>query len=138
MHPASAHKMDKNAKQEKMIELQLIKQHMSQLRQQAEILEQQKAEVTVLAESLAELREIKNEKELLVPLAQGVFVRSKISGAEEFLVNVGSGVVVKKSAEDTISLMMKQAEEIGGVISNIAEKMNILAYKAASIEEKKR
>ncbi len=69
-------------------------------------------EINYIKNSLDELSEIKEGKEILCPLSSGIFVKAKVQKTDEFLVNVGSNVVVKKDLEETKKLMDSQEKEL--------------------------
>ena len=53
-----------------------------------------------------------NDEELLVPLANGIFYKTKTQKNQSLLVNVGSDIFVNKSTKDVDILLKTQLEEL--------------------------
>ncbi len=68
------------------------------------------AEIEDIKEALNNLEEM--DGEVLVPLANGIFVKAQVQNKKEVLINVGYNTVVKKTLEDALKLVQKQEEEI--------------------------
>lgn len=61
--------------------------------------------------SLLELEKINIGEEILSPIANGIFIESKLL-SHKIKVNVGSFVVLEKTIPETINLLDKQKKEI--------------------------
>lgn len=61
---------------------------------------------------LEETSKLKKGEDLLIPVANGIFIKGKVEDTKEFLVNVGEGIVLKKTKEQTQTLIEKQKTEI--------------------------
>lgn len=65
-----------------------------------------------LEKTIIDTSKLKKGEEMLIPVANGIFIKGKVEDAKEFMVNVGEGIVLKKTKEQTISLIEKQKKEI--------------------------
>ncbi|MBI4150980.1 prefoldin subunit alpha [Candidatus Woesearchaeota archaeon] len=116
------------------LELQAFGQQMQQLQEQLQQLEQQVESVNDTSQSLDELGTVKDGTEILVPVANGIFVKARITNANELLVNVGSHVNVPKSIPDVKRLMDQQNEEVRKLQGQLAEQLQGLAGQAQKKE----
>ncbi|MCX6775141.1 MAG: prefoldin subunit alpha [DPANN group archaeon] len=112
---------DKNALQEKYVELQLLSMQIKQLEEQLNVLDQKSQELVILRESLRRLGELKADAKSLAPIGPGIFVPGTVDPTKGVLINVGAGVIVNKSfdeAENTINIQLHQIEDITLELSN--------------------
>jgi prefoldin alpha subunit len=116
------------------LELQMFGQKMQQLQEQLQQLEQQVASVNDTSQSLDELGEVKEGAEILVPVANGIFVKACITNTQELLVNVGSHVNVPKTIPDVKRLMNQQNEEVRKLQGQLAGQLQELAEQAQKKE----
>ena len=110
--------------QKKYLELQILNKQIKNVQEQFISLQQQLNELNNLEESLTELKDVKNNKEIFSVLGSGVFVKSKLIDNENVLVNVGDGVLVKKKLNEALDLVKLQANNISGSIVIIKEELN--------------
>ena len=121
--------------QEMYLELKQIEQQMKQLQKQIEAVEGQVMEILDVAESLDELKNIQEAKEILVPISNGIFAKAIIRSPDRFLVNVGANVVVEKSDLDTKKLVNRQSAELARFREGMARQLEKFAANAGHIEE---
>ena len=130
--------MEKDAEKEvrkKYIELQLMEQQMKQLQENAKVLDSQLAELIGVIQSLEDFKSVENRTQLWVPISNGIFTKAELIDNRELMVNVGADVVVKKSAEETKSLIAGQMDEIKKVQQKVVEELQRIAVKAMGIEK---
>ena len=118
-----------------MIEMQLLEQDMQQLQQNIQNIDQHLMEINMIKRSLDDFSEIKKDSEGLMPIANGIFAKAKISDSRELLVNVGANVVVKKSIPDTKKLMDEQTEELKKYRENLMQQMNEVIFKIQELQD---
>lgn len=58
-----------------------------------------------LLDDLSQLNEFKENQEIIVPLAKGIFLRLTIKEFKSFVVNVGNNVLVDKSVDEVKTLL---------------------------------
>lgn len=119
---------------EKYTELLLLDSQIKQLQQQLETFEKQIMEIETIKIGLNELKDVKEETNILVPVHQGIFARAKLSDTNDFIVNVGADVAVKKSSEDTRLLLDKQLGEITKYRERIVNNLQALTSKAQALQ----
>ncbi len=66
-------------------------------RQNVEMIDANLAELRMVKESLEQVRNLKQENEILVPLGAESFARAKIIDTEKVIVGIGAEVAVKKT-----------------------------------------
>lgn len=125
----------KQQAQQKYFELQLMNQQMNQLREQAAQLEKQMAENRKIQESLTEFSELKEGKEILAPLASGIFIKAQIQESANVLVNVGGNTVVPKDVGSAKELMKSQLEELNKVRDEILGHLETMQKEASKTEQ---
>lgn len=88
-------------------------QLVSELNYYQELLNQVEISVENLKKTKQDLKDFKEEesKEVLAPIANGVYVEANLKNKDLF-VNIGSGVVVKKSVNQTIEILDRQEKEV--------------------------
>lgn len=99
-------------KVQKQLQFQILQQHLQEISQQLELLQQQQAELEVSIEALKELEESKKQTEFLAPLANGIFAQGQLSNTEIVVVNVGSNVTVEMSIPQVVELLQQQQKEV--------------------------
>lgn len=120
--------------QEKYVELQMTAARIKQIKKQLKAIESQEAEMEASFNNIEELAHAESEKELLVPVGQGIYMRVKSAGAKDFLVSVGAGVVLEKSVEQTKALLREQLDELLGLKDQIASELPELMDAAKKLE----
>ncbi len=98
--------------QQKYQHFQLFQQQIEQLTPQVELLHQQQAELDLSLDALQELQKTGVPRELLAPLANGIFLRGELKDNQKLIVNVGSDVAVEKTVPQVIELLQQQRQDI--------------------------
>ncbi len=117
--------------QKKYMEYQMLQQQIKQLQQQLQQFQQQEVELSSLSQSLDDFKKLEKGADTLVPISSGIFAKAKLSDNEGLLVNVGANTIVKKSVEETKSLISKQSSEV----KKIQEQLLAQLQKAAITAE---
>ncbi len=90
--------------QELIIKFQEFEKRIQQTQQQKEAIEQALIELNLIKEGLNDLKE---KKEILAQIGKGIFAKAKLN-SKELIVNVGEKIFVKKSIKDTKKLINEQ------------------------------
>jgi prefoldin alpha subunit len=98
--------------QEKYQQMQILDYQIKQLQKIIEGVDSQLLEMSNTAEALREFEKLKNNEEILFPIANGIFAKGKLSDNKILRINIGSNVVIEKSIADTIKMMDTQAKDI--------------------------
>ncbi|MBS3128078.1 prefoldin subunit alpha [Candidatus Woesearchaeota archaeon] len=109
--------------QESFFELQMMQQQMKELQKQIEKAEEQLMEVEYLQQSIQELSETKEETEILIPIASGIFAKAKLQDGKHFLVNVGAETCTLKDHDQVKKMLAQQAQHIIEVHEHMTAKM---------------
>ena len=116
------------------MELQMVSNHLKQLRQQQELLSQQTLEISQAMLGLDEFSQSKKESVMFVPLSSGIFVKAKVSDTSGVLMNVGAGVCVVKDVPSAKNLMQKQLEDSAKLSEKIAFQLERFSKKAMGLQ----
>lgn len=118
---------------QKYVELQMIGEQMKQLQQQSQMLDEQFVELNVTLQGLDELHNIKKDKEILVPIATGIFTKAELKGGD-LIVNVGSNVLVKKDVKTTIDMTRERVKTVEQYQAQTMENLTQMALRAQQLE----
>lgn len=127
--------MDEKEMQEKYIELQSLEQQMAQVQKYLQLMDNQIIELTTTNKALDDLKDVKPNTNILVPISNGIFAKAEIKDSKELIVNVGANVTVKKDVKSTKDLIEKQIDEIKSNYGQINSEMQKLGVKASAIEK---
>ena len=86
-------------------------------------------EVNAIIEALEDFKNISGTKEVLFPIANGIFAKGTLSDNKSLSVNVGNNVMVDKSIDETIDMMRKQFDDINAYKSELVRQMEDLLLK---------
>ena len=114
--------------------LQYIEHNLKSLQKQAQIIENQFAELSVAGSSLGEIKNVKEGSEILVSVGPGIFAKAEIKDVKELIVNVGAGVAVNKSIESSKKVIDTQIDEMGELRKKISEEMEKMIDKASMLQ----
>lgn len=118
-------KMEEKNQQELMFKLNVFEQHIQQLQQQLESVEQGMVELSYLSSGLDELIDSEG-KEIFAPVGKGIFAKTKLL-SENLIVDVGGKNFVKKSIPETQKIIKEQIsklEEVKKELSKNLEEVN--------------
>ena len=73
---------------------------------------------------LKELETTKIGEKILAPIANGIFIETKLESTK-LKVNVGNGLVVTKTIEETQKLLDKQRKEVEKSLANAKRAQNV-------------
>ena len=127
--------MDEKEMQKKYMEYNLLDQKIKELQEKMEIVEQQLGEINNGLQTLEEFSNITDNKEILVPINNGIFAKATIKKEDKVLVNIGSSVVVDKTITETKALIEKQHEELAKIKQKITENITKLVNRAGTLEK---
>ena len=123
------------ALQQKYMEYQMMEQQFKHMQEQLEKFDQQVGEISMISQQLEELKDCKKGSDTLVPVANGIFIKGKIVDTDEVIVNVGAGVAVKKTVDETKTLLQSQGDEIENYKMQVAAQIEMMHKKKAELEK---
>jgi len=127
--------MDEQELQQKYYELQMIEQQLKAFQNQIFKMDEQVVEIRLAMENLEELKSTQKGKEILVPLTQGIFIKSELKDNEKLIVNVGANITVEKTIEETKDLLKKQIGEISKYKEELESTMQGFEKEFAKLAE---
>ena len=108
---------------EKYMEFQMLQKQVEQLNEHIETMNQQDTELDISINAVQELSQTKTDTEILAPIANGIFVKSKLIENQKFIVNVGADTTVERTSLEVVALLQQQKEELA---SNLVEAQQVL------------
>jgi prefoldin alpha subunit len=112
-------------KQELIFKLSMFEQHVQQIQQQLQAIEQGIVEMKSLSFGIEELKGTEG-KEILAPIGRGVFVKAKLL-SEKLVVDIGKKNFVTKDipgTQDIISEQINKLEEVKETLEASMEDLN--------------
>lgn len=122
-------------KRERMFEAELTNQQLEQLQQYMQKLQKQTNEIAALHEEIKKYAVVKGGEELLVPIANGIFVKAIASEDKTFMVNIGSGTVVPKTESEVLAIVDKQLYELREYDATLQKEFDALLAKLTAIQQ---
>ena len=105
-------KTNEEEMQQKYLQFQLIQQQLEQVNEHLQMLNQQTAELDISVNAVAELSQTEVNNEILAPIANGIFLKAKLTDNKKFIVNVGSDTTVEKTIPEVIKLLEEQKQQV--------------------------
>ena len=127
-------KEERNVRREKLLELQSLDAQIKQIEEQMVQIEEQIFEVDSLIDNLHEIKNVKAGEEILVPVANGIFIKAKIENTSNLKVNIGSGVVVDKTLDETIDMLKEQIKNIEKYKDEIFLQLQQMISQASQVQ----
>lgn len=116
--------------QEKYMQFQMLQQQMEKISEHLEMLSQRQAELDISCNAVAEIRKTAVGNEILVPVADGIFVKAKLLDNQKLIINVGADTTVEHSVEQVVGLLEQQQQEM---IERIAEVEEVQAQLQSQV-----
>ena|SRR3989338_3415064 len=120
--------------QHKYIELQILKQQISQYVEQKQALDEKQGEMNATIEALRKIDTIKEGDEMWSSLGSSTFVRSDIKDTKKVLVAIGAGVVTKEPVERAIEILESRVKDLDALSTQIVEQANALLERINELE----
>lgn len=127
--------MNKEDLTKKYVEFQVLNQQIQQSQQQLQMLSQQVQELKNLSANLSEISKTGKSSEMYTNLGVGVHLKSKVEDIKHLLVNVGAGILVKKTPEETITIVNKQITELDKFCINLDKNVREQIQKAETLKQ---
>ncbi|MFH1399524.1 MAG: prefoldin subunit alpha [Candidatus Woesearchaeota archaeon] len=120
---------------EKYYELQMIQEHLKQLQQQAEALDEQYNELGGAFRAIEDIEKSKPGEEILLPISSGIFLKASIKDSKDLLVNVGTNVLVKKDTEKTKEILKDRIKTVTEYRKETALNSESLGARAKTLDK---
>ncbi len=119
--------------QEKFVLYQLLNQRLEEIKQHATIIQHKLLEFETSKNALIELKDVKADSEMLIPLGSGLFTHGKSGSQEKILVDLGAGIIAKKSLEDASGFIDKKKKEVEDAVQVLQMEANAITAKLNEI-----
>ncbi len=123
-------------------ELNLLQNLGESLQKQIELLNQNLLEISLTANTLNELEKNEGEKEILVSLGSGSFVKGQLPKTETVIVGLGAGVSADRTIPEAKKLLEERAEAYGklversrGELEKVLSRVNLLQPQLQALLE---
>jgi len=117
------------------MEFQVLGQNIKQLEEKTHALNDQLMDLTITNQSLEDMKKIKPDTEILVPLSGGIYAKAQLKDSKNVVVNVGANTTLVKDIPSTKTLIETQIEEVKKLQENLVNQMQAQTTKAALLEQ---
>lgn len=118
-----------------IFELNIMNAKLQEMEQQLQIIEKQINEFQMTSLALEDLETTEVNNELLSPIGQNIFVKSKLLDNKEVIIDLGSKVFAKKSIEEALEIVNKKFKDFVSIREKIAEQAQMLAQEMMTIQK---
>jgi prefoldin alpha subunit len=124
-----------NETEKAIIEFNLFNAKLQELEQQLQVIEKYINELQITGQGLEELKNMSN-KEMLAPMGQGIFVKSKLQETKEVMVDIGSRVFAKKSIAEAQGIINKKLIDFMALREDIGEQIDAILTRMQELDTK--
>jgi len=103
------------------------------LQQQISNLVEARSELSMTLNFLKNMRQLKPDTEVLIPVGSGALVPGRLATVEKVLVEIGSGVVVEKSAEEAVQVIENRIKEVDETVGRLQKDIADIQEKIEAI-----
>ena len=126
--------------QQSVMYLEYIKEQITALKEQTEVLELAIKEHNQAIDTLKDFENLDSKSEILVPIGADSLVYAKVADASKVILNIGSGLAKEEKLKTAIKTLTTRIEKIEESKGKILETINNLTQQAtmltSAIEEK--
>ena len=125
---------------QQIMQLQQMQEQLESLSKKLEEVQEKQHTIGITVSALDELKSCQNGTEILAPIADGIFVKTKLDDSNVAIVNVGNGITVEKSISDVIKMVngheVKMVEQSESIESQMQEISNTILETITKLEMK--
>jgi len=118
-----------------LYELQLMEGTAQVLQQRLQILTQAQTELRVSQQSLNDLKDVKPDTPILVPVGGAAFVHAKTAPIEKVIVGVGADVSIEMEYPKAVEDINKRLEEVEKTLAAVEEQLGQVLAQIQSHQE---
>jgi prefoldin alpha subunit len=119
--------------QQSLIYLEYVKEQISTLNEQFEILELAIREHNQAIETLKDFDNLKKNNEILIPIGADSLVFAKVADPSKVILNIGAGVAVEEKIDNAVTKLTTRIEKIEGNKKKIQETIQSLQDQATML-----
>lgn len=97
---------------EKYEEFKLLQEHIEKISEHINLLTEQQIQIEQTTTALEDIKKVELGTEILVPLADGLFIKANLKDTTEVLVNVGAETIVPRSIDQIKNMLKIQQEKV--------------------------
>jgi len=120
--------------QQKLLLYQLLQAQLEEFKKQAALLQARFIEIESTRLAVEDVKKVKENNELLIPLGSGMYVNGKMLKGD-LLVDIGAGIMTKKPAAEADTLLETKKKEIESLSENLQKEMMAVIAKINEIGE---
>ena len=120
---------------EKYVELSMLDAQIKQFQKELEKFDEKLMEVVSVRNDLDDLKTVKQNTSIFVPVNQGIFVGAKIEDTDKLFVNVGGNIIVEKNVSEAKKLLDDQVSEMEKHREQIASELQKMFLKAQNLQQ---
>jgi prefoldin alpha subunit len=98
--------------QQRFMHFQQLQQQIEHLTEQAEVLNQQNADLDITKEAIAQVSKTSIDNEILSGIADGIFIKTKLVENQKVIVNVGANTTVEKTIPQITEMLQQQQKHV--------------------------
>ncbi len=117
-----------------LLAAQQLEQQATRYNQQIEILNSYYSEIQTSEQTLVELKDAKNDQQMLLPIGAGNFIYATIKNAEKVIVTIGAGIHSEKSLDEAIDGVKKKKSEVENQLTQIKASYNEVVERLREID----
>ncbi len=96
---------------QKYMEFKVLQEHIQKINEHMDVLKNQTLEINSTKEAIKEFAVLNIGSEILVPIADGIFIKGELKNNKDMLINVGADTVVERSIFDVMQLIEEQQSQ---------------------------
>lgn len=106
------------------LEFQILNQQVNQLKEQFNSINENINSLKKIEDSLDEIKRVKKDNKILIPLGNNIFIKGKIEKNNEIIIGVGSKTLVKKNLADTKDTIKNQINELNNINTQLEQEIS--------------
>ena len=118
-----------------LYELQMMEGTSQVLQQRLQILASAQSELLVSQQSLNEIKEIKPDTPMLVPVGGAAFIHAKTGPIEKVIIGVGANVSIEMELPKALDDVNKRLEEVEKTLFSVEEQLSQILAQMQSHQE---
>jgi len=124
-----------NEEQKAYLEFQILSQQINQLQHQINSINTSVMELKSLETTLDEIKKVKKDNNLLIPLGNNIFIKGKLENNNELIMGVGSKTLVKKELSEAKELIEDQIKELEKINLELETEVSNASIQLEKLQE---
>ena len=127
--------IDETRARELYIRIKALREHQQQLQGHLEELDEKTVELREMIGAVQESTQIQQGEELLVPLANGIFLPATAHKTDKLILNIGASSAVEKTPQETVDILEKQLSELAEFRQELLKQYKQVQQESARVEQ---